>query len=65
MQKVRRQFLTLVFLALVAVALMVCAIYCVERLERGDGLIGGGCVSPTAAPQNENYKCFNKRSYSS
>ncbi len=35
----------LMFLALVAVALMVYALYCLEQLERGDGLIGGGCVS--------------------
>ncbi len=34
MEKVRRQFVTLIFLALVAVALMVCVIYCVEQLGR-------------------------------
>ncbi len=54
MQKVQRQFVTLVFLALVAVALMVCALYCLEQLERDNDLINGGCVSRTAAPQNEN-----------
>ncbi len=36
MEKVQRQFITLVFLALVAVALMVCALYCLEQLERGN-----------------------------